>query len=507
MGKIISGLLLGGILLQLSCQTGKAQGYVESALLFGRVKPGGSARIQGVGGAQTALGGDYSSALSNPAGLGMYNRSELTLTPAYSTYLTDASYQGTTNSETKTGLNIPGLSFVWNMPKQKGSFFGGSIGVSLSRVNDFNNQTIYKGTNNNTSIIDYFIDDAFGSGTVQFDQGGSRYNTPTGLAYYNYLIGPQTLLDPPGPADEYFTDIKSIPFQQEDIRTKGATNQWSISYGGNYNDMFFFGGGIGITSLRYESKKLFTESFNDPLLSGLSLEENLDIRGSGLNATLGVIVRPVDFLQIGASVTTPTFYQLSETYSAAMNTSWKNFDYYGDGSVILGEEYAGTDIIVSDYNLTTPFKFSAGLAFLSKYGFISGDVEFTNPSSAKYTSNTTGVSYDGENDVIRGRFKPVTNIRIGGEFRYEIFRVRAGYSLQANTFSNNINQDNSINSISGGVGIRTKRFFVDLAWIQSRSDNVYTPYSFVAYQEFYDTPEVKLKNKVTTGMITLGVTF
>ena len=57
-----------------------AQSYVESALLFSRTVPGGSARIQGMGGSQIALGGDFSSNLSNPAGLGMYNRSEVTFT-------------------------------------------------------------------------------------------------------------------------------------------------------------------------------------------------------------------------------------------------------------------------------------------------------------------------------------------------------------------------------------------------------------------------------------------
>jgi hypothetical protein len=507
MDKKISGLALGVILMQLTYSNTLAQGYVESALLFSRVKPGGSARIQGAGGAQIALGGDYSSALSNPAGLGMYNRSEVTFTPAFSSYRTDALFKGSENTETKTGINIPGFSFVFNMPKQKGSFYGGSIAVTLSRTNDFNNRTIYSGTNNNTSIIDYFIDDAAGASTSQFDQGAAKYNSPTGLAYYNYLIGPQTLLDPPGPDNEYFTDIKSIPFQREDIETKGASNQWSISYGGNYSDMLFFGGGIGLTNLRYKSKKLFTESFDDALFSDLALEEDLDIRGTGINATIGFIVRPINYLQVGASFTTPTLYQLSETYSATMNTSWKNFDYYGDGSVILGQEYAGTDILTSDYSLTTPLKFNAGIAFISKYGFISGDLEFVNPSTSKYSSNTVGISYEGENDAIKATYKPVTNFRVGGEFRYDIYRLRAGYAVQGNTFSDSINQDNTINTISAGVGIRTKTFYVDFAWLQSKSDNIYFPYSFVTYQDVFETPQVNLKNTITHAMITLGVTF
>lgn len=508
MNKKISGFVLGAILLQFISADLAAQGYVESALLFSRTKPGGSARIQGAGGAQIALGGDYSSALSNPAGLGMYNRSEITFTPAYSTYETDASYLGTLTNDSKTGLNIPGFSFVSKMPGQKGSYLGGSLALSFSRTNDFNSQVRYSGVNTSTSIIDYFIDVAAFGTTAQFDEDAAHFNTPTGLAYFNYLIGPQTLLDPPGPDDEYFTDIKSVPFQQEEIETKGATNQWSISYGGNYNDLIFFGGGIGISTLRYESAKLFSEDFEgDPLFNYLDLQEDLEIRGTGINATLGVIARPVSYLQIGVSFTTPTYYELSETYSAEMGTSWKNFDYYGDGSVILNEEFAGTDIVVSDYSLTTPLKFSTGVAFISKYGFIAGDVEFTNPSSTKYKSNTSGISYAGENDAIKSSFKPVTNFRLGGEFRYEIFRIRAGYAVQANTFSDDIDLDNQITSISAGVGIRTQRFYIDLAWVQSSTDAVYNPYNFVVYSDLYQTPEVDLENKVTHAMLTLGVTF
>ena len=40
----------------------------------------GTARYVGMGGAMTAIGGDPSSVLDNPAGLGLYRRSEIALT-------------------------------------------------------------------------------------------------------------------------------------------------------------------------------------------------------------------------------------------------------------------------------------------------------------------------------------------------------------------------------------------------------------------------------------------
>ncbi|HEU5290319.1 MAG TPA: long-chain fatty acid transporter, partial [Cyclobacteriaceae bacterium] len=97
MTKLIIRLCLCAILVSAGF-SGRAQGFVENALLFSRTKPGGSARIQAMGGAQIALGGDFSSALSNPAGLGMYNRSEITFSPGLNFYNTDAEHLGTNSS-------------------------------------------------------------------------------------------------------------------------------------------------------------------------------------------------------------------------------------------------------------------------------------------------------------------------------------------------------------------------------------------------------------------------
>src|SRR5690349_25123181 len=95
-----------------------SQGYVESALTFSQTRPGGSARIQALGGSQTALGGDYSSAASNPAGLGMFNRSEFTFSAGLGFHNMSSNYLGNSMSTSKTSLNIPGLSLVWHMPKE-----------------------------------------------------------------------------------------------------------------------------------------------------------------------------------------------------------------------------------------------------------------------------------------------------------------------------------------------------------------------------------------------------
>ena len=482
-----------------------AQSYVESALTFSRTVPGGSARIQGMASSQTVLGGDYSSAYSNPAGLGMFNRSEITFTPAFSGFNTTASYLGNQDETSDSRFFIPGVSGVFQMPYRSTSgFISGSFGISMTRNNDFNQSTYFGGTNNSTSIIDSYIDNAYGATTSQFDEGAYNYNTPTGLAYFNYLIGPQNIIDPSRPSTEYFTDVKGIPDQQESFRTKGASNQWNFSYGANYKDKIFMGIGVGLVNLKYRNQRTYSESFaDDDVFNSLQLDEYLDLKGNGINATLGLIARPVDFLQIGASFTTPTYYEITETYSAEMSSSWKNFDYYGDGSKILNNQNAGTDQVITDYSLSTPMKFSTGVAFLSKYGLITADVDFVNPAKAKYSSNLSGVTFNNENNDIRATFTSTINYRVGAEFRYEIFRLRAGYGMQGNTYNSGIDLDNSIRTISGGLGIRLKKFYTDFALIHSSGTQFYQPYGF------FDGPGpiADLERTTTTGMITFGFNF
>lgn len=483
-----------------------AQSFTETALLFSRIQPTGSARIMGMGGAQTSLGGDYSSAFSNPAGLGMFNKSEFTISPGFNSSNINSTYLGNAGSDSKTNLHIPGFGLVFQTEQDgRNGFLSGTFAVSYSRVNNFNQNVNYQGLNENTSIIDYFLQDAFGQQANTFLVGGSNFNSPTGLAYNNYLIGEKTIIDPGNNPTDYFTDVDGKPLQKESIQTKGAQNQWSFSYGANFNDKFFIGGGVGLTSLRFQNRKTYTEGFADGPLSNLALEENLRINGSGINATGGFIYRPIEILQIGVSYTSPTLYKITDTYNATMNTAWNNFDYFGDGSVILNNENEYTDDIISEYDLRTPSKLNIGASvFFQKYGFLSADVQMVNYSGARYSSSISGISYNPENNQIKSLYQPTVNYRIGGEFRYESYRVRAGFSYMPDPFRSQQNGvSRQVTSVSGGLGYRAKKFYLDAAVVFTQGQSTYRPYRVSSP----DSPIVDLTNKTTFGMLTLGFPF
>lgn len=513
------GIWLSGIVMFLSLGV-QAQSTVETALLFSRTRPGGSARIQGMGGTQVSLGADFSSIYANPAGLGMYNRSEFTISPAMNFFNAGSDYLGNSTSASKSTFFLPGLSIAFNSPKNNNNFLSGTFGVSFNRLNDFNKTFSYEGDNSKNSIIDYFLEDATGYEPSTFQPNGDNFNSPTGLAYNNYLIEDSTFYDPNAPNTEYLSVMGTYPnnpndirrqTQHEDIKTSGAQNQWSFSYGGNFSDKVFIGAGFGIASIRYSASKTYREtnySFDlDPSfkpLNAMQLDEELRISGTGFNGTLGVIVRPVDLVQVGISYNTPTVYMLTDTYSASMETYWNNFDYFGDGK-LLKDVSEQTDDVVSDYKLRVPGRLNFGATFFfQKHGFISGDVELVNYDAAKYTSTTSGLSYDTENSSIKNLYNNVVNYRAGGEYRFGKFRARAGYSFMPDPFKtvqNGVNR--KITSFTGGVGYKSTSFFVDLAVIFTSGNASYRPYRVNSP----DSPLVTTLNKTTTAMLTVGFTF
>jgi hypothetical protein len=484
-----------------------------------------------MGGAQVSLGGDYSSAYSNPAGLGMFNHSEFSFSPGVNTSSANATYFGNSVNQSNSKFVIPGFSLVFQSKNRNGDdsgsgFLGGSFAVTYNRINDFNQNFSYTGTNTKNSIIDYFIKDAAGLDPTEMQYStangeGDYFNTPTALAYNNYLLEDSSFFNSNSPKTQYASILGTFPndpndkrsvLQHEDVRNSGSQSQVNIAYGANISDRLFFGATLGISSINYKSAKSYTESnivfAEDPSfnpVNSFTLNETLSISGTGFSGTFGVIGRPIDQIQLGVSYTTPTLYSITDTYSANMSSSWNNFDYYGNGKTILTNEYEYTDQVQSNYTLKTPGRLSAGATvFIQKYGFITADVESVNYSGSKFNSSTDGVSFSSDNSQIKSLYQSVLNYRVGGEYRYNHFRLRGGYSLMPDPYKTQQNNiDSSISSVSGGLGYKTANFYVDFAATFMQSKDSYRPYTV----DTADSPVVNLNNKRANFIVTFGFTF
>lgn len=465
-------------------------GYYQDALLFGRTQSIGTARTQAIGGAQAALGGDVNSAYANPAGLGFNRSSVVTFTPSLNFFESDTEYFGTTTPDFKTNLNFANLGVVFNLSNsdiQTSKFKGGSFAITLTRENNFHRDYNYDGVNSSqpadrSSIVESWIDQAWG--IHPDDLTGLPYT-----AFNQYLINDYNYVDEEGNTGiGYGQFVGSNPRQSEVNQVSGRQYQWDFAYGGNYDDILYFGAGLNISSIKNKTESKYTESEfdNNSNLSSLTLNNTLDLRGTGVSASAGLIARPSDYFRVGISVVSPTYYEMTEESTMDLETIYTvnegSFtDLSGNDIVIPFDDnsyYDEFDPAVSNYTLKTPGKLTLGGAFfLGKIGFVSADVDFVNYAGSRLKSNDFSVTSD--NQTIDNIYQNTKNFRVGTEIRLDVFRLRGGYSYQGDPYSSDL-LDGSTQQFSGGIGYRNKQYFVDLSATHSTVDSQRSPYSIAS---------------------------
>ena len=89
---------------------------IDDVVRYSQTNTGGTALSLGMGGATGAIGGDFSSASINPAGLGLYRQSELVISPSIFNFTGNSEYYGTSESDRKFNFNINNLHLVLHSP-------------------------------------------------------------------------------------------------------------------------------------------------------------------------------------------------------------------------------------------------------------------------------------------------------------------------------------------------------------------------------------------------------
>ncbi len=516
MKKLIYIMLATSLGLSAIAQDNQPYGYYFDALRFSQTYTGGSARIQGLGGSYMALGADVTTIGDNPAGLGLFNKSVFSITGGFRHVNSSGKLNGNTIKDQRIYGSFDNIGLVIRpSARQAKGWLGGAVGLSINKINDFNNEYRYRGTNNRNSLVDYFIESANGTpaGNLPYLDEATDITT---LAYHTYLIGPWNVVDPSYPDDEYFSDVTSFLrptlTQEELVRTRGSQYQISLGYGGNLHDMLYLGLSVNMLTLDYEADKYYSEynfdySADDPNynpIREINLEEQLAISGTGFKAAFGLIFRPVPFLRVGASVTTPTYYTLRDSYRAALSADWNNF-YYQDivgGDTTLNYLSASSVPVESRYRLYTPFKISGGAAlFLGKAGFITLDAEYQD-----YRNNwlsADNFSMDADNAYMENNFYQALNLKAGAELRINVMRLRAGYAIYQVPLNADLDYTPTNQQFSAGAGLRLKNFYTDLTLLNQQFSTAYTPY----YLADNSQPVADIKQSNFKVLLTLGFRF
>ncbi|MDO7850288.1 hypothetical protein [Hymenobacter convexus] len=520
-----------------------AQGPSD-ALRYSRLQFGGTARTQGIGGANVAVGADFGNLTSNPAGLGLYQKSELHITPGIGIGSSDARPDGSSvaaASEDKNSFHIASTGLVLTNRRPDGdqstNWRGGSFALGFTRLADFNTASRYNNTLNDRSVNGrtytsadqsylaslrgeagqgYFDDIRRQARAGDYSTTGSYGLDP--LAYGAYLT---RIVKSRGGVDSAFasTALRGPIGQSEYITTRGSISQFDLGYGASYRDRLYLGIGVGIVSSNYHQTKDFTESDNSTAthLSSYTLHETRDVKGSGFNARLGAIFRATDALRVGASIQTPTFMRFTDTYNARFTT-----DFSTQGTdVVSTTSPAGSipsdivgvtsvDALPNDYaySMTTPFRANGGVAYtLGKHGFLTGDVEYVGYGQARLrndpqNANGDDYTFTQENNDIRSLYQNTVNLRFGAEGRFDVFRVRLGYARYGDPYAADASNERAQNFYTAGLGLREGNFFIDAAGVYTTFTQLYTPYTLAGLQ-----PTIKVNNTRFTTSVTAGITF
>ncbi|WP_207508836.1 OmpP1/FadL family transporter [Telluribacter humicola] len=511
-----TGILIGGMAALLLSLPTQAQ-YAYDALRFSEMFQTGTARFQGIGGNQASLGGDASAITGNPAGLGFYNRSELSISPAFTNINTRSSYTGQVTTDGKTTPNLANVSLViaGNPQSYNRKWKRTSIGISFSRQQSFQNLFTYRGTNNRSSFGDYVVEQAnarnISAERLDMDDYNPNSNEAYSLegAYYQlYLINPSTAVGPP-----YFRYDRNSPTDQiGTFESKGAHSQWTFAYAGNYADKLYIGLSLGFNRINYNYTHTLDERYTGgQVFRGLTHTEDLNVTGNGLNGTLGLIYKATPTLQLGGSITSPTFMSLRETFNEVASV-----DVIGipaDNQTTFLPDITQIPLAPNDfeYSITSPLRASGGATyFFGTSGFLSGTVEYVGYRGMRVNSrNLSGIdntNFRNENNgEIRNTFNNTVNVRLGGEARINQFRARAGIAYLGDPYRFMLDGlDRSKLLFSGGVGFRSERFFVDVTGSYYTFKSTFTPY---VLNNPNDYASVDINNRNVNVVLTLGTFF
>ena len=523
----------------------------------------GTARFMSMGGAFGALGGDLSTLSQNPAGIGVYRRSEIGFTLDLDCQSATAESQGYKNTMNQTKFLLNNIGGVATMRLNSSACPNINIGFSFNKAASFNRRYAGGIPSLANSMTNYTAGVANAEGAtvadLTFTNSYNPYNPTDGgyaaswmsiLGYNSYLITPQGDKDNPtwvGQMGNGTTGSGTF-----DMWEKGHIDEYNISLGGNIADVVYWGMDFDIIDLNYTLESHWGESLKNAYVNGRtgvasdwSLYNYYRVNGTGFNYKIGLIVKPIQQLRLGFAVHTPTWYILDETYYGSVDYNYApNPNTEGSYS----ETNDGYDA-VNSYNFRSPWKFIVSAAGIIGDSFIiSADYEWTSYSTMKYSVDNgyndyyyddpwdwewkpakvaaldANDPYGYTNMDIQNYFTKTSTLRIGAEYRVTPqFSVRAGYSYVSSPVKNEVadNQetiytvgtrpqysvDRSTQYITCGLGYKYQKFYIDAAYVYKHRTSDFHAFTPDPSTPSIPSPEARISDNNSQIVLSMGFKF
>ena len=483
-----------------------AQETYENAKLAGE-DLNGTARYVGMGGAMEALGADISTIGTNPAGIGLFRHSNVSISGGL---LMQSDGKDFSNGK-KTNLSFDQIGGVYSTRSGQKSFInfgfnyhkGKNFDYILNAANSLdgssqNKQSYIKGMLANENSGGFYVGKDKNGQNVGYVEAPSLKNPSPNVAstwsqidylYWNSLI--------PGSTGIY--NYEKAAGYTLDRAHSGYIGNYDFAVSGNINDRVYLGLTFGMKDVHYKAYSEYCESFNSNGAAVVS--DNRKVTGSGFDITAGVIVRPVaeSPFRIGAYVKSPTWYDLTTSNTTGL--------VYAQGTTNK-ESYISNSY---DFKMWTPWKFGFSLGHTIGNNIALGATyEYENYANINSRVNNGGY-YDYYYDqyyessipdknmnahtkeVLKGvstlklgvEYKPVSNVALRMGYNYVGAKYASdrqkdpGLASFGTSYSSTTDYTNwgEINRFTLGVGYQVKKFNIDLAYQYSAQKGSFAPFS------------------------------
>lgn len=454
----------------------------------------GTARFVGMGGAMGALGADISVISSNPAGIGMFTKNNISLT-AGASWLGNNSARGMAKG-TFAQFDQVGVVTSFKLPGRVSNLnFGFNYQKKASYDNSFFGETLTAASW--ADQLDALAQEAWDNRNYLYSDDETYYNTLYGLAngcgVFPWLM-----------KDNSRTNIAKNPSDPSSTLqvTRGSLNAYEFNLSMNLADQFFFGLTVGVDNVDWRRGTDYWEqrTGTNGTIHDFGYRNEQIVTGNGYNLKFGAIVRPFDAstFRVGLTVESPTWYSLKYVDDQILTTKYrydenkKEYVYesaqdkYNPHSVYsLSDSY----INYLEYHLTTPWKVRAQIGSTVGTRFAWGmEYEFANypGTTMKYPSRYGGYNYadEGFMDMTKEILKAQHTVRAGLELKpISSVSLRAGYNFITSSTSQNGEWDpffsddalayptgvdymnlSDVHIATLGVGYRYKWLYADISY-------------------------------------------
>ena len=480
----------------------------------------GTARFVSMGGALGALGGDLSVMSSNPAGTGLYRRSDIALTMSG----VFGGKGAMDHDGSRVSFDQAGGILVFDFDGDFGALKNINIGVNYQKHRNFlfnqktdlnldgSSQTFQLADMANKGLLDAGLYNSSASSHNKVD-----YNHFMGDAAYlatfeskNGCVLPTDVDDADNPVMEYgYYPYDGVPakYGYHEKAEYGSNNQCDINISTNISDKLFLGMSFGVYDLDYSRESSYSELGADN--NDYEILSSYNTSGDGYDVKFGAILRPIEDnpFRIGLAVHTPTYYRFTDSNYGEMYLNGNGVAY------IDNEDF--------EYRYRTPWKFNASLGYtFGKFAAVGAEYEVSDLSTAKYSDfeDYGGLQYfKAINRATKDMLATQHIIRVGAEVKpTDDISLRAGYNFVSSPFKSgcyrSIDYDGvytetdytnwkAINRLTFGLGYKFKGGYFDVAYqLQLQKGDYY------AFDDVYLKP-TKINNNRSQVMATLGFRF